>query len=137
MSKYTKYQILPPDKKGLNPIWRGIGCILIIVVPLLGYLLMTVTVPPILSTGLVPTQLLENIRFPNWVIQSQILGHTAGLITSLNHPWVNIIVFFVMVLLLTGVSSLLYTVVYSIIGPPVYKETDAPPSEHKPGKYTR
>jgi hypothetical protein len=40
MTKYSKYQEIPqenPSKKPLHPIWRGIGCALMIFIPLLSY----------------------------------------------------------------------------------------------------
>ena len=39
---------------------------------------------------------------------------------------------FIVFSLLTGVFSLLYSIVYQLIGPPRYTAVDAPPSKYKP-----
>jgi hypothetical protein len=137
MAKYSKYQRKSPEKKGRNPIWRGIGCILIIVVPLLSYGLMLVFVPLIVATGKVPYQLVRPVHFPDWVFKAQIVAGIASSISSINNLWVKIIIFFVTLLIVTGVASLLYSMIYSVVGPPRYSEMDAPPPKYKGKKYTR
>jgi hypothetical protein len=137
MAKYAKYQRKSPEKKGANPIWRGIGCILIIVVPLLAYGLMLVFVPPIIATGKVPTQLLGHVHFPEWAFKLRISADIARYISSIDNLWINIITFFVILLLLTTVASLLYSMIYTLIGPAQYSELDAPPTKYKGKKYTR
>lgn len=137
MGKYAKFQRKSPVKRGLNPIWRGIGCILIVTVPLLAYWLMVLFSPLIIATGKVPYQLLGSVHLPEWVFRVRILAGLALFITSINNLWMNIITFFVMVLILTAVASLLYSMVYALIGPARYTPQDAPPSKHKAKKYTR
>lgn len=137
MSKYTKYQLKSPNKKGMNPIWRGIGCILIIVVPLLAFGLMLVFVPPIIATGKVPSQLLGHVHFPEWTFKVWTLADIVRFISSIDNLWTNIITFFVMLVILTGVFSLLYSMIYSLVGPVRYTELDAPPTKYKGKKYTR
>jgi hypothetical protein len=137
MAKYAKYQRKSPEKKGTNPIWRGIGCILIIVVPLLAYGLMLVFVPPIIATGKVPTQLLGPVHFPDWAFKLRITADIASYISSFNNLGINIISFLVILLILTGIASLLYSMIYSLVGPAQYSELDAPPTKYKGKKYTR
>ena len=137
MGKYAKFQRKTPEKKGLNPIWRGIGCILIVIVPLLAYGLMVLFVPVIIATGKVPYQLLGFVQFPDWAYKVRIVADIAIFIGSIQNLWLNIITFFVIVLILTTVASLLYSWIYSVVGPARYTEMDAPPSKHKAKKYTR
>ncbi len=137
MGKYAKFQRKTPEKKGLNPIWRGIGCILIVVVPLLAYGLMILFAPVIIATGKVPYQLLGFVHFPDWAYKVRIVADIAIFIGSIQNLWLNIITFFVIVLILTTVASLLYSWIYSVVGPARYTEMDAPPSKHKAKKYTR
>jgi len=121
----------------MNPIWRGIGCILIVVVPLLAYGMMLVFVPPIIATGKVPYQLLGHVQFPEWAFKVRIVADIASYISSIDNLWMNIITFFVMLLILTAVASLLYSMIYALIGPARYSELDAPPTKYKGKKYTR
>jgi hypothetical protein len=137
MAKYSKFQFKTPVKRGMNPVWRGIGCILIVVVPLMAYGLTVLFAPKIAATGKVPHDLLGTIHFPSWVFRVGILGDIAYFIAHINNLWLNIITFFVMLLILTAIASLVYSFVYSLIGPARYTATDAPPPKYKAKKYTR
>jgi hypothetical protein len=137
MAKYAKFQQKSAAKRGLHPIWRGIGCILIVIVPLLAYWLTILSVPLIIATGKIPRQLLERIRFPDWAFHTTTISDIARYVYSINNLWLNIITFFIIVLLLTGVASLFYTMLYALVGPARYNETDAPPTKYKARKYTR
>jgi hypothetical protein len=137
MAKYAKYKVKIDENKGMNPIWRGIGCILIVVVPLLAFGLMILIVPSIIATGKVPYQFLGYVHFPDWAYKFQMTADIANFIGSIKDLWVNMITFFVIILILTTVASLLYSWVYSVVGPARYTELDAPPSKHKAKKYTR
>jgi hypothetical protein len=137
MSKYAKYRIRQVPKQGMNPVWRGIGCILLVVVPLLAFGLMELLVPVLIKTGKVPYQLVGYVHFPDWAYKVMIISSIARFIGSLNNLWLNIITFFVIVLLLTTIASLLYTWIYSLVGPAQYTKLDAPPSKHKAKAYKR
>lgn len=137
MAKYAKFQRKSSERKRSNPIWRGIGCILIIVVALLTYGLMLVIVPLIIATGKVPYQLLGPVHFPDWAFKLRITADIASYISSFNNLGINIISFLVILLILTGVASLLYSIIYSLVGPARYSDLDAPPTKYKGKKYTR
>jgi hypothetical protein len=137
MGKFSKFQFKTARKKGLNPIWRGIGCILIVIALVISYWLTVTFVPAIIATGKVPYQLLGHIHFPDSVFNFKLTTQIAGFISSFNNPWINIITFFMIWLLLTTIGSLAYAMVYSLIGPPRYTTLDAPPTKYKAKKYTR
>jgi hypothetical protein len=137
MSKYVKYRIKPKPKKEMNPIWRGIGCILIVVVPLMAFGLMLLIVPALIATGKVPYQLVGYVHFPLWAYRVMIIKNIAFFIGSLKDLWLNIIIFWIMVLILTTVASLLYAWVYTLVGPARYTALDAPPPKHRGKNYKR
>ncbi|HEX7541008.1 MAG TPA: hypothetical protein VF352_02660 [Anaerolineales bacterium] len=137
MGKYAKYQRKSPEKKGMHPIWRSIGCILIVVVPLLAFGMMVVFVPTIIATGKVPYQLLGRVHFPDWAYKTRIVADITSYISSIDNLWLNIITFFVMLLILTSVASLLYSLIYTLVGPARYTAQDAPPSKYKAKVYKR
>ncbi len=137
MSKYVKYRVKQAPKKGMNPIWRGIGCILLVVVPLFAFVLMELLVPVLINTGKVPYQLVGYVHFPDWAYKVMIISSIVKYIGSIQNLWINVITFFVIVLLLTTVASLLYTWMYSLVGPSQYTALDAPPSKHKAKAYKR
>jgi len=137
MGKYERYQQKKQAKREINPIWRGVGCLLIILVPLLSYGLMLVSTPPILATGLVPYQLLGFVHFPDWAFRFKMTSDIALFIGSINNLWFSIIIFLLILLILTAIISIFYSVMYQAVGPARYTPQDAPPSKYKPKKYTR
>lgn len=134
---FSKYQRKEVEKPGPNPVWRGIGCILMVVVPVAAYLLTMYIVPWLLSTGLVPEELLQSIKFPAWMYTTPTLGSIVIYLSNIENPWVKLIVFFILFILLTSIFSLLYSAVAQVVGPPRYLEVDAPPSKHKAKVYKR
>jgi hypothetical protein len=137
MGKYSRFETRPPERKAMNPIWRGIGCILIVIVPVISYGLMVLSAPIVIASGKVPYGLLGHIQFPNWAYRTPFISLIATYIHNQSNLWLNMIVFFVWVLILTAISSLLYSFFYSLVGPARYTELDAPPSKYKARKYTR
>ena len=131
--RYTR----PKEKPQMNPIWRGVGCILAVVAPLVSFGLTILAIPPLLSTGLVPLELLNPIRFPDWVFNVPVLTDIAAFLGGINSLGLGIITFIVILILLTGIFSLIYVSIIQVIGPPRYSEIDAPPTRHKTKRYTR
>jgi hypothetical protein len=94
-------------------------------------------VPSIIASGKVPTQLLGYVHFPAWVFRFQITASIGNFIGSFNNLWISILTFFVLLLLITAVTSLVYAVLYTVVGPARYSPLDAPPPKYKGKKYTR
>jgi hypothetical protein len=137
MGMSTGYQRKPEERKGLNPIWRGIGCMLMVFVPLITFGLTVIISPFVIATGYVPFELMGNIKFPDWVYRAPVLGQISSFIASINNLWLGVVLFIVILLLLTGLFSLGYVTILQFIGPPRYREMDAPPSRHKAKAYKR
>ena len=137
MTAYNKFETGKSAKKPMNPIWRGIGCLLIVLVPLISLGLTAIATPLVITTGYVPNELMGHVIFPDWVLKVPILSAIAGFIASINNLWVSLIIFIVILVILTGISSLIYVGVLQTIGPPRYGETDAPPSKYKAKEYKR
>jgi hypothetical protein len=140
MAKYIKYQrpVPPKPSDAVHPIWRGIGCLMILIVPILSYALTIILV----QTGLenrwpIPRQLLGRVRFPDWVWNVPVLEDIARFIHSINNLYA-ILLFFVLILaLLSVIFSLLYSIIYSAVAPPPYTPVDAPPPRRKTRPYKR
>ena len=137
MGNYNRYQFERKRKSEQNPIWRGIGCILMVALPLVTFVLTLLAIPPIAATGLVPFQLLGYINFSAWVFRTPGLSDIAIFIRGINNLWLGVMVFFIILLLLSGVASLIYVSVLQVVGPARYSEKDAPPSTHKAKPYKR
>jgi peptidoglycan/LPS O-acetylase OafA/YrhL len=139
MGKYSKYtRQKPPRSREAHPIWRGIGCILIVIVPLLSFAGAALLVNYGLSQGWsIPSEWLGNIKFPDWVWKIPFLVSIAGPIASYNNLKAVLAFFVVILVLLMGVYSTLYAIIYRGLGPPRYSALDAPPSGRKVKRYKR
>ena len=137
MGNYNRYQFERKEKSGQNPIWRGIGCILMVALPLVTFGLTLFAIPPVLATGLVPFQLMGHVNFPAWVFRVGVLSDIAIFVRGINNLWLGVFLFFVILILVSGFSSLIYVSVLQVIGPPRYSEKDAPPSTYKAKPYKR
>jgi hypothetical protein len=137
MARYDKFQQKAKPRPAANPIWRGIGCILMVVVPLISFGLALIAMPPLIATGYVPLELMGHVPFPAWVTRVPILNIITDFIAGINNLWLGVIVFLVILLLLSGVFSLFYVAFMQVVGPPRYGEMDAPPPRYKAKPYKR
>jgi len=137
MGRNNKFQYEGKGKPEANPLWRGVGCISMVALPLITFELTLLSIPPLVVTGLVPFQLLRQVNFPAWVFRTPGLSDVAIFIRGINNLWLGVILFFIILLLLTGISSLIYVSVLQVIGPPRYSEIDAPPTSYKAKVYKR
>ncbi len=137
MGKYSKYQRKSPPRREMSPIWRGIGCLLIIIVPAVAYGLTYLVLQETKRLNWVPAELLGYIQFPKWVWGLPVLDPVARFLGSLQDVWAFLILYIVLLLILIGLISLAYSLIYKIIGPPRYSELDAPPANKKAKDYTR
>jgi hypothetical protein len=139
MGKYLKYQ-KPPFKRiyRMHPVWRGIGCLMIIIVPLIAYAGAVLLVKYGVEHGWpFPPEFVGYIRFPDWVWNAPILPLLAAPIANYPHLWAVLAVFLILLVLLSGILSTLYALLYRFTGPSRYNPLDAPPSKHKAKVYKR
>ncbi|HEX9090072.1 MAG TPA: hypothetical protein VF831_01210 [Anaerolineales bacterium] len=114
----------------INPIWRGIGCILIILIPIMAWFaaqLFTQTntrVPiPTDLTKVVTIRLVHNVQIDRVI--ADINRYTAA------HNLTTGQFFFTFILMFAGfgILSVLYAIMYRIAGPPRYGPFDVPPNK--------
>jgi hypothetical protein len=138
MAKFSKYQFPrnePP--KDLHPAWRGIGCLLWIIAPLMAYAFAVLLVGAFGRVGMVPHALLGRIQFPDWSYQAPFLGLIVQFLGSLNNILAILAFFIPMLVILSGLFSLLYSWLYRVIGPPRYTPMDAPPIRNRKVRKSR
>jgi hypothetical protein len=87
MGRYNKFNYERKGKPEINPLWRGVGCIIMVVLPLITFALTVISAPPIVATGLVPLQLLGYVNFPTWVFRISGLSDIAIFIRGINNLW--------------------------------------------------
>jgi hypothetical protein len=120
-----------------HPIWRGIGCLLIIITPVISYAAAVVSMPFLLNRGLVPPQLLFTPVLPTWIWYAPGLAGILQFLFGRYAIFVTLILTFVFILLLGGFFSFIYALIYRTMAPSRYGPMDAPPPKTRIKKYKR
>lgn len=139
MSKYGSLRkATPPKSYEPHPIWRGIGCFLMLILPPISYVISILTVDYAIQQGIrLPEGLAGYPVMPEWLFSIPGLVSILYWIQSLNNLYANLLVGFFILVALAGVMAMIYAVMYRISGPPQYSEFDAPPPRRKVKKYRR
>jgi hypothetical protein len=122
-----------------HPIWRGIGCLSLIVVPLISLGLAQISLNFGLDAGWpIPYQLLGNPIVPDlfWKVYS--LAPLWGFIQSQNNLYALLTFAFLYAIFLGSLLSVAYAVMYRMVGPSQYSPLDAPPPKgYRAKRYKR
>jgi hypothetical protein len=140
MGKYSSYshQKEKPRNLGVHPVMRGIGCIMIILVPILAYGAAVLLVNYGFSHGWpIP---------PNWygpptihplLLRLQGLRPIWDFLVQQNNLTANLIFAVAITVVIGGIMSMIYGYMYTLFGPPRYGPTDVPPIRVKVKRYKR
>jgi hypothetical protein len=141
MGRYDKYENRKrvAKKTGPHPVWQGIGCLIIIILPVISYALADATIQAGVKARwfFLPHELLGAPRFPDFVWKYWQLAALAGPLTKINNLYANLVLTGIYAIILGGLASLGYAIVYRYIGPPRYGPQDVPPPKIKTKPYKR
>jgi hypothetical protein len=138
MGRYEMRRPPPKRQWEIHPIWRGIGFLIILIIPVMAYAGADVLVKYGLERHWpIPYQLVGSPRLPNIIWEVPYLIQILKPITGWTNLYANLIIAFILVLFLAGIISLIYAFMYRIFGPPRYGPTDVPPPKHNPKPYRR
>lgn len=139
MTKYrTHERRMPRRSNEPHPVWRGIGCLIMIIIPALSLGFSYVILESALSLGVdLPPSLLGYPVMPPLLFKVPGLVGILGWIQNLNNLYAILVGTAVLTLLLGGLIALGYAVVYRMVGPSRFTELDAPPTGVKVRKYKR
>jgi hypothetical protein len=140
MGKYKSSAVKKerPPSEGPHVIWRGIGCLSILIIPAISIAAGIETVKYALANGwVVPYELLGYITLPEIFRRSTGLWAIFGPLTRINHLYAYIVASIIYMVAIGGVTSVIYAIAYRFIGPPRYGPLDIPPPKVKTKKYTR
>ena len=141
MTKYDsasrRRQIKKPDKP--HPIWRAIGCLIIVIIPLISFAAAKILIDFGLESGWrIPYQLLGNPRLPDYVYESPILATLLSPITRLTNFYAYLSLGLLLIMGFGGFVSFSYALAYRFFGPPRWGPQDMPPPRGiKPKPYKR
>jgi hypothetical protein len=140
MGKYTTHSRQAPKPKitGVHPVMRGIGCIMIVVVPLLAYGAAVLLVNYGLGKGWpIPSTWLGRLTIHPFLLGLRNLAPIWNFLLVQHNLIANLIFALIITVVFGGIMSILYGYIYSIFGPPRYGPQDAPPIKIKVKRYKR
>lgn len=138
MGRYSSNMREPAAKPtGVHPIWRGIGCLTIIITPVLAYAAAYITEPMFYNRGLIPNELLITPQVPGWLWNAPGLAQGVQFILSQPGILAMLVLTLMYILILGGILSVAYAMMYRMLAPSRYGPMDAPPPKVKVKKYTR
>ena len=138
MGRYSPTTIKPKTKiEGPHPVWRGIGCILMIVVPIISFGLAELTVESNWAQEYVPYQLLGYPIMPAILWKLGFLNPILGFIQSLPNFYGVLVLFLLYLIVIGAFVSVGYAYLYKTLGPPRYGPQDSPPPKIKARRYKR
>ena len=140
MGKYTTHsrQAPKPRSLGVHPVMRGIGCIMMIVVPVLAYGTALFLVDYGIRQGWpIPPNWLQPIRIHPLLLRLQGLEPIWNFLLVQDNLIAVLVFTIAITIVVGGIMSVLYGYMYTLFGPPRYGPQDAPPIRVKVKRYKR
>jgi ABC-type antimicrobial peptide transport system permease subunit len=117
---------------------RGIGCITMVIVPVLSYGIAAYWIKEGLpGSALIPPSLLGPPNIPAFFFSSPALGPIATFLRSQNNLAANLLFAVVATMIIGGFMAVVSGYISAMFGPSRYGPTDVPPPRVKTKKYTR
>lgn len=111
----------------VHPIWRGIGCFMMILIPLMAIVGAMVMIDEGTKAGWpIPQELLGYPHLPAMAYQLPVIDNIALAISSVNNLYGIIVISLVFMVLGFAIISTVYSIAFRVMGPPRYTPLDAP-----------
>ncbi len=140
MTKYTvASQRRAVRQQNTTPaIWRGIGCLLILVVPFISFVLAAATVQlGVDKQWPMPYQLMGYPIMPDLLWKVPGFVPVLAFIQDQRNLYAVLTVTIVYIVALGTLISLVYSIIYRLVGPSRYGPLDVPPPSIKVKRYKR
>lgn len=140
MGKYSsnsRRQAAPPRNQ-VPPLVRGIGCISMVITPLLSYGIAAFWIQKGLpGATLIPPNLLGTPHISSFFLNSPAFSGIAHFLQQQTNLEANLIFALAFTMIIGGFMAIVYGYIYAMFGPSKYGPTDVPPPRVKVKKYTR
>jgi len=140
MTKYSSVrprQAPKPDRP--HAVWRGIGCLMILIMPLMSFAAARIAIDYGLEHGWpIPYQLLGTPALPDFFYDVPAFMFLIGPITSWTHFYAYAAGTLLFMMIFSGLLSFGYAAIYGLVGPSRWGPLDVPPPKGvKPRTYKR
>jgi len=126
-----------PRRREVHPVMRGIGCILMVLVPVLSYGIAGLLVQRGIGAQIIPPAWYGYMTFPSWATRLTGLNFVTNFLSGIRGLPAIIAFTLIAIIVMGGIISVIFGYVYEIFGPPRYGPTDAPPPRVKVKRYKR
>ena len=134
----SRSRTMGPAQAQTHVIWRGIGCLLMLIVPVISFILATFSISAAVALGWpLPYQLLGTPVMPASLWSYQPINPILGFIESQTNLYAILLVTVLYIVFLSAVLTFVYAVMYRIVGPSRYGPLDAPPPKISARSYRR
>jgi len=139
MGKYTSRvnKQSAPKRNTVNPYMRGIGCLLMLVVPFFSYVAGDVLAGQGFGYQIIPAEWYGYMTVPPALANFSGLNFIVGFLAGIEHFPATLTLGFVILILVGGIISVIFGWMYSIFAPSQYGPMDVPPPRVKTKKYKR
>lgn len=133
MTKYTRVERKREERPWqINPAWRGIGCLMILLIILMSYAAADLLVQANNQTyhwTRFPANINAVVVIPRIQIPYTIIDFTIGKISLLGSDvrYITLIFWGAFLFVGFGILTVLYAIIYRFLGPPRYNRFDSPP----------
>lgn len=123
MGKYDKFSSQSRMAKkpwDIHPIWRGIGCLMMLLIPIMSYAgaVLLVQANQEQRWFVMPRELMVKISLP--------------VIGPVEHLWANLLLTLALSLVGFALLTAVYALVFQLVGPDRYGPLDVPPERRRP-----
>jgi hypothetical protein len=140
MGKYSSVnrKASTPRVREVHPVMRGIGCIMMVIVPVISYGLSVMLVNIGIGRGWpIPPSWLGTPTFPPLLMRLSGPAYVISLLQTQTNLYANVIFAVAVAVVIGGVMSMIYGYIYTIFGPPQYGPLDEPPIRKRVKRYKR
>jgi hypothetical protein len=140
MGKYRSSAVKRTVEKNREPhfAWRGIGCLMLILIPVMSWAAAYETIYYGLENGWpIPYQLLGTPVYPEFFYKSSGIMILLSPITAIPHFYAIALTSLMYMVVLGGILSMVYAFAYRAVTPSRYGPLDAPPPNVKVKRYKR
>ena len=126
-----------PKRNTVNPYMRGIGCLLMLVVPFFSYVAGDLLAGQGFGYQIIPAEWYGYITVPPALANFTGLNIVFGFLSKIEHLPATLAIAVVVLILVGGIISVIFGWMYSLFAPSQYGPTDVPPVRIKTKKYKR